>query len=58
MARLSRLELIKELIYAGERAVVREGERHKIYLPKGMEALWRELEGRKVEVYLRIKDEG
>lgn len=46
------------IIYAGEHRITREKpERYKIYLPKVMNLLWRELRGRKVRVYLVVSDE-
>jgi len=43
------------VVYAGEHRITRERpERYKIYLPKAMNLLWRELRGRKVKVYLVI----
>ena len=42
-------------MYAGEHRITREtSERYKIYLPKVMNLLWRELRGRKVRVYLVV----
>ncbi len=43
------------VVYAGEHRITREKpERYKIYLPKAMNLLWRELKGRKVKVYLVV----
>ena len=45
------------IVYAGERYITREKpERYKIYLPKALNLLWRELRGRKVKVYLVVDD--
>ncbi len=46
------------IIYAGEHRITREKpERYKIYLPKVMNLLWRDLRSRKVRVYLVVSDE-
>ncbi len=43
------------LVYAGRHTITREGKnRYKIYLPKAMNLLWQELQGRKVRVYLIV----
>jgi len=54
---VSEVELARKgLIYLGERNVVREGKRFKIYLPKSANSLWEELseEGKKVKVYVKV----
>jgi hypothetical protein len=46
------------IIYAGEHSITRERpERYKIYLPKAMNLLWRDLKGKKAKVYLVIDAE-
>jgi len=45
------------LQYIGKRTVIREGNRWKIYLPMDFEDLWRELEGKKVDFYIRVKEQ-
>jgi len=55
---MSEIELLtKGLLYVGERNIVRERERFKIYLPKNVNTLWQELaeKGRKVKVYIKIE---
>lgn len=43
-------------VYLGRRGVVREGDRFKIYLPKLMNDLWSELQGKKVKVYVVVSE--
>jgi hypothetical protein len=54
---MSEVELLgRGLLYVGERNVVRESERFKIYLPKGLNKLWEELAkgNRRVEIYIKV----
>ena len=43
-----------DTVYLGKRSIINEGDRYKIYLPKGMNDLWHELRGKKVKVYLVV----
>jgi hypothetical protein len=54
---MSEIELLgRGLLYVGERNVVRESERFKVYLPKGLNKLWEELAkgDRRVRVYIKV----
>jgi len=48
--------LSRGLLYVGERNVVRESERFKVYLPKGLNKLWEEIAkgDRRVRVYIKV----
>jgi hypothetical protein len=48
--------LSRGLLYVGERNVVRESERFKVYLPKGLNKLWEELANgdMRVRVYIKV----
>jgi len=49
-------ELLKHgFLHAGLMTITREGDRFKVYLPMKLNPLWEELQGVKVEVWLRIK---
>jgi len=53
------LSLLKgQLIYVSSIKVTREGRGFKVYLPKAQNELWSKLQGKEVQVYIKIPEEG
>ena len=48
--------LIPKTVYVGRRTIVKEGTQgaYKVYLPRALDTLWKELRGKKVDVYIVI----
>ena len=57
LSRPPRLGLEVNALYVGKRAIIRDGNRYKIYLPAMYKDLWEQLRGRKVHVYIVIRDD-
>jgi len=53
---LDMLRLLKGLIYAVGRNVVRKGSRYKVYLLAELNDVWRLLEGKKVQVFIKVDE--
>ncbi|MHC1627894.1 MAG: hypothetical protein ACXQTI_03575 [Candidatus Nezhaarchaeales archaeon] len=53
---LTKLMLLKNMIFAGKRKIVAEGNRYKVYLPLALNEIWQEInqKGVKVEVWIRV----
>jgi len=51
-------KIIPEVIYLGEREIVRMGRRWIIYLPLKLSDLWEEVkrQGKKVRIYIEVVD--